>query len=82
MLSDPVFDSTVKTNGGYWLVKILEKNDNKEIEKSVRDQMKAAAFDAWVQEVRKTSTIEQYLDNSQKSWALNYALKQIGTTKK
>jgi len=81
-LSDPIFDSTAKTIGGYWLVKTLEKNDNKEIEKSARDKLKTAAFDEWVQEVRKTSTIQQYLDDSQKAWAVDYTLKKIGTTKK
>jgi parvulin-like peptidyl-prolyl isomerase len=81
VLSDPIPDTTVKTKGGYWLVKILEKNDNKEIEKNARDRLKGAAFDEWVQEVRKTSTIEQYLDDTQKSWAVNYTLKKIGTIK-
>jgi parvulin-like peptidyl-prolyl isomerase len=81
VLSDPIFDSVAKTKGGYWLVKIVEKSDNKEIEKSARDRLKVAAFDGWVQEVRKTSTVEQYLDDAQKSWAVNYTLKKIGTIK-
>jgi parvulin-like peptidyl-prolyl isomerase len=81
VLSDPIVDSAAKTKGGYWLVKILEKNDNKEIEKSARDRLKGVAFDEWVQEVRKTSTIETYLDDNQKSWAVNYTLKKIGTIK-
>jgi len=82
VLSDPVADPDAKIKGGYWLVKALEKNDNREIEKSARDALKTTAFDNWIQEERKTSTIETYLDDAQKSWAVDYALKKIGTSKK
>jgi parvulin-like peptidyl-prolyl isomerase len=82
VLSDPIRDSSVRTKGGYWLVKVAELNDNRQIDKEIREQLKSKAFDDWVQEERKSSTIERYLTEDLKAWAIDYTLKNMGSVKK
>jgi parvulin-like peptidyl-prolyl isomerase len=81
-VSDPVRDETAKTKGGYWLIKVLEKDDNRQVDKETRDQLKAKAFQDWMEEQRKTSEIELYLVDEQKTWAVDYTLKKLGASKK
>ena len=81
-LSDPVFDKTVQTKGGYWLVKVLERNDSRQIDKDAREQLKSKAFQDWLEEQMKSSTIERYLDEGQMTWAVDYTLKKLGMVKK
>jgi parvulin-like peptidyl-prolyl isomerase len=82
VLSDPIRDSSVRTKGGYWLVKVTEVNDNRQIDKEIREQLKSKAFDDWVQEERKSSTIDKYLTEDLKAWAVDYTLKNMGSAKK
>lgn len=82
VLSEPIRDEAAKTGGGYWLVKVLEKDDTRQVDKDTRDQLKGKAFQDWMEEQIKTSTIEQYLDEKQKAWAVDYILKKLGVSKK
>jgi hypothetical protein len=81
VLSDPIVDTTVRTKGGYWLVKVLERDDNKQIAPELREQLKSTAFQDWLKEEEKTSTIEKYLDETQKAWAVDYTIKKLGLSK-
>ena len=81
-LSDPLLDKSVRTKGGYWLVKVIERDDNKQLDKDAREQLKAKAFQDWLEEQEKSSTIEQYLDEKGKAWAVDYTLKKLGGNKK
>lgn len=81
-LSDPLLDKSVRTKGGYWLVKVIERDDNKQLDKDAREQLKAKAFQDWLEEQEKSSTIEQYLDGKGKAWAVDYTLKKLGGNKK
>ena len=81
-LSDPLLDKSVRTKGGYWLVKVLERDDNRPLDKDTREQLKAKAFQGWVEEQEKSSTIERYLDNKSRAWAIDYTIKKIGGKKK
>jgi len=77
-LSDPIHDETVSTKGGYWLVKVLERNDNREVDKVTRDELLKKAFQDWLEEQRNTSAIELYLDEEQRTWAIDYVLARQG----
>lgn len=81
-LSDPVRDETAKTKGGYWLVKVLEKDDNRQVDQETRDQLRMKAFQDWMEEQRKASTIEKYLNEERKAWAVDYTFKKLGIPKK
>jgi len=70
VLSEPLADESARTQGGYWLVKAVDKDDNRQLEDDTREAIKAKAFEDWLNERREKSTIENYLDAEQKSWAV------------
>jgi parvulin-like peptidyl-prolyl isomerase len=82
VLSEPILDTTARTRGGYWLVKVLERDENRQITLEMRDQLKSTAFQNWLQDEEKTSTIEKYLDEAQKLWAVDHTIKKLGLSKK
>jgi parvulin-like peptidyl-prolyl isomerase len=71
-LSEPVRDDTVTTTGGYWLVKVLEKDDARKVEGDNRSVLKSNALNGWVSSLRDNpdNKVESYLDNDQKGWAI------------
>ena len=78
-LSQPIKDDSVTTKGGYWLVEVLEKEDNKQIESSDRDILKAKVLDEWISSLwdNPDNKVESYLDNDKKAWAVDEATKFI-----
>jgi len=78
-LSQPIKDTTVTTKGGYWLVKVLEKEDNRQIEESDRGILKDKVLNEWVSSLwnNPENKVESYLDNEKKAWAVDQATKLI-----
>lgn len=78
-LSEPIKDEAVVTKGGYWLVKVLDKEDNRQIEDSDRDFFKQKALDEWVSWLwdNPENEVESYLDDEKKAWAIAEAMKNI-----
>ena len=78
-LSEPIKDDAVVTKGGYWLVKVLDKEDNRQIEDRDRDLLKAKALDEWVSSLwdNPENEVESYLDDEKKAWAIAEAMKNI-----
>ncbi len=76
VLSEPLRDDTIFTKGGYWLIKVVERDENRTLEPSDRDLLKAKALDDWVSELLadETNIVESYLNNKQKVWAVEKAL--------
>lgn len=76
-LSEPVEDETTVTKGGYWLLKVLDKADNRQIEDADRDLLKAKAFNDWLSALwdNPENVVESYLDDEKKAWAVDRALK-------
>ena len=76
-LSEPVKDEAIITRGGYWLLKVLDKADNRQIEEADRDLLKAKALSDWVSALWDNSEniVESYLDDEKKAWAIERALK-------
>ncbi len=79
-LSEPIRDDIVQTKGGYWLVKVLDKDDNRKISDDDRDLLKRLVLDEWVSSLRDDpeNKVENYLDEDKKSWAISRALKELG----
>ena len=76
MLSQPIRDETVATKGGYWLVKVVDKDDNRQIEDDDRDLLKAKALDEWVSSLwddPENEVDDSYLDDEKKAWAIEQA---------
>jgi parvulin-like peptidyl-prolyl isomerase len=68
-ISEPVKDGTVQTQDGYWLVKVLEKG-NHELSENVRQGLTMKSFDDWLKEQQENSTIQNYLDEENRIWAV------------
>ena len=79
-VSEPIRDDTVGTTGGYWLVKLLDKDDNRKIEDDDRMSLKAKALDEWASSLwdDPENKIESYLDEDKKLWAISKAMEELG----
>lgn len=73
-LSEPVFDDTVETTGGYWLVKVLEKVEDRELDADIRETIKSNLYREWINEQIESSEIEQKLTAQQQQWAVDKIL--------
>jgi parvulin-like peptidyl-prolyl isomerase len=76
-LSQPLRDQDVWTRGGYWLVEVIDIDDNREIEDEDRDLLKAKAFNEWVLALwdnPENEIDDSYLDAERKEWAIGKAL--------
>jgi parvulin-like peptidyl-prolyl isomerase len=70
VISQPLADESVQTQGGYWLIKVVDKDSDRQLEDETRDTIKVQAFGDWLEEQREKSLVENYLDEEQKSWAV------------
>lgn len=75
-LSQPTPDVSRTTKGGYWLIKVTERDPIRKLDEGVRETLKMDAFTNWLDEVRKNHTIERLLTEEQKMWAIKKVLKQ------
>ena len=76
-LSEPIRDDTVTTAEGYWLLKVLDKDDNREISSEDRDLLKGMALNEWVSSLwddPENEIDDSYLDDEKKAWAINRAI--------
>jgi len=71
-LSQPLRDEIVRTRGGYWLVKVMGIEDNKQIEEDDRELLKAKALNEWVSALwdDPDNKVDSYLDDEKKGWAI------------
>ncbi len=79
-VSEPIRDDTVVTTGGYWLIKLLDTDDNRKIEDDDRNLLKAKALDEWVTSLwdDPENKVESYLDEDKMSWAISKAIEGLG----
>ena len=76
-LSDPVHDGTITTKDGYWLVKILDIDDDKKIEDEDRDMLKSKVLNEWVSSLwddPENEVDDSYLTDERKEWAIQKAM--------
>jgi len=75
-LSEPVEDDMSATRGGYWLVEVAEREDNRQISDEDREFLKAKALTDWDASLREdpANEVESYLDSEKKAWAIEKVL--------
>ncbi len=75
-LSQPIRDDEVSTEGGYWLIEVVDIDDNREIEEENRDLLKGDALSKWVEALwdDPDNNIVSYLDEEKKLWAIMHAI--------
>jgi parvulin-like peptidyl-prolyl isomerase len=73
-VSEPVKDETVQTKGGYWIVKVLDKQQ-RELDDDVREALKNKRYYEWLEQQRENSTIENKLDATRMAWAVAEVIK-------
>jgi hypothetical protein len=71
MLSQPIYDDTASTKGGYWLIEVTEVDDNRQITDDDRNLLKMDALSKWVESLfdDPANSVKSYLDNEKKQWA-------------
>jgi hypothetical protein len=76
VLSQPIRDEEVNTAGGYWLVKVAEIDDNRQIADEDRDLLKNDLLSNWTEGLadKPENTVESYLDDGKKLWAVSHVL--------
>lgn len=72
VLSQPIPDDVVTTKGGFWLIKVVDIDNNRQIEEDDRDLLKAGALNQWAEALWDDpgNEIESYLDEERKGWAI------------
>ena len=75
-LSEPIRDESAGTRGGYWLIEVLDIDDNRQIEDEDRELLKEKALSEWVSALRDNpgNRVENYLDDEMKEWAIGRAI--------
>jgi len=77
MLSEPIRDDAITTKGGYWLIKMVDKDENRPIDDNDRNLLKAKALDDWVSSLLddpENEVDDSYLDDEKKAWAIEQAM--------
>ncbi len=71
-ISEPVRDTDIMTEGGYWLVKVVDKAADMQIAEADRDLLKAQALNDWLAALwdDPDNMVDSYLDDKQKAWAV------------
>ncbi|MBA7544225.1 Foldase protein PrsA [subsurface metagenome] len=75
-VSEPIRDDTQITTGGYWLLEVLDREDNKQISDDDRDLLKAKALDEWVLSLwyDPGNEVNSYLTDEMREWAIEKAI--------
>jgi|TARA_Y100000031_G_scaffold151227_1_gene192070 parvulin-like peptidyl-prolyl isomerase len=78
-LSEPIRDEDAVTPGGYWLVEVLDKDDNREVEPNDRELMKGEALTDWVATLMHDpeNEVASYMDDELKRWAADRAYERL-----
>ena len=75
-VSQPTADNSVQTKGGYWLAKVVDWDDSRAFDDETRNALKLRLFEDLLVEQREKNSIETYLTEEQKSWAVARVLKK------
>jgi parvulin-like peptidyl-prolyl isomerase len=77
-VSQPGADSTVQTVGGFWLVRALDKDENRVLDDSTRQTLRMGLFQNWMTEKMKNDSVETLINEDQKAWAINFVVNNRG----
>ncbi len=74
-VSEPVKDGSVRTTGGYWIVKVIDRGD-RQLDEQLREELKDKRYGDWLDAWEKNSTIENRLDEDKSAWAIDEVFKR------
>ena len=76
VLSQPIRDAEGSSTGGYWLIKVVASEDNREIDEENRLILKNDTLNNWVEGLRDNpeNIIVNNLDEEKKQWAVTYVM--------
>lgn len=79
MVSDVIRDTATVTTGGYWLVKVVEKDDNREVIVVDRDLLAETAYTDWYTPLRTNTKnkIDILITEKQRAWAVETARREL-----
>jgi parvulin-like peptidyl-prolyl isomerase len=77
-VSQPAADSSVKTVGGFWLVRAVNKDENRVLDDNTRQTLEKGLFENWIAEKMKDDKVETLLTEEQKTWAVNLVVNSRG----
>jgi hypothetical protein len=77
-VSQPGADKSAKTAGGFWLVRALNKDENRALDGNTRQTLKNGLFQNWIAAKMKGDSVETLLTEEQKTWAINLVVKARG----
>jgi len=72
VVSEPILEREIQTNGAYWVVRLLER-DTRAPSDVIADALASVAFDAWYGEVSQMAVVETLLTAEQKTIAVERA---------
>ena len=78
VISEPIRDETITTEGGYWLIKVVAEDKDRQIEDKDRDWLKAKALNQWLSllwDNPENKVDDSYLNDTKKAWAIEQAQK-------
>jgi parvulin-like peptidyl-prolyl isomerase len=78
--SQPVRDDTVSTTGAYWLVEVIDKDDDRQLSEEDRNYLLNEAFNYWLSLLWVDTNIsidDSGLTAEKKDWAIERALKGL-----
>ncbi|MBC8275120.1 MAG: peptidylprolyl isomerase [Chloroflexi bacterium] len=76
VVSQPTVDDSALTKGGYWLIKVVDRDDSRALDDETRNTLRLKVVEDLVAEQSKKDSIEVYLTEEQKSWAVDRVLKK------
>ena len=74
-LSQPIRDEAVTTKGGYWLLKVVDIEENRKISDEDKELLKNVALNKWIEATvnNPDNKVESYLDDEKMAWAIRRA---------
>jgi len=75
VISEPVKDKSVQTEGGYWVVEVLDKGEH-ELSEETTQNLAGNGFMEWFEQQKEGSIIKNHLDEDKKSWAIERVLEE------
>jgi parvulin-like peptidyl-prolyl isomerase len=75
VVSQPAADDSVLTKGGYWVIKVVDRDESRALDDETRNALKLQLVKDLVTEKSAKISQENYLTEEQKSWAVARVLK-------
>jgi hypothetical protein len=78
--SDPIADTKFSTQGGFWLVEVVEKEENRPVSDDDRTYLIGKAYDEWINDLwlKYSADIDMSGLSDILTWALERANKELG----